>query len=202
MVDNIFIHDAIPTWSGFLYQGQIVVYLAVKKIYELDSSGKKGEANYYEIEMEKCEDIAVVYKNEGCKQYKSIHQAKNIAQQKLGDYKSPLTQLMLEKGFCQKNGYGVPDAYLHVSRQVSIKTEETFEDKMEEWQTEITKFYETLHDLHKKLDQEEDADKILKKLECCVNNQPISFNRSEYKKILVTVKDICRKKSYLRLRKH
>lgn len=29
--DNIFMHDAVPTWSGFLYQGRIAAYLAVKK---------------------------------------------------------------------------------------------------------------------------------------------------------------------------
>ena len=194
MVNNIFIHDAVPTWSGFLYQGQIAVYLAVKKIYELNLSGKKQEADYYAIEMEKCEDIAIVYKNKGGKQYKSIHQAKNYAKQGLGDYKSPLTQLMLEKGFCQKNGYGVPDAYLHVSRQVLTNDGETFKDKMKEWQSEIIKFYETLCGLHRELNQKEDADKILEKLKNCVNNQPISFNRSEYKKILEKVKKACGEK--------
>ena len=34
-MDNIFMHDAVPTWSGFLYQGRIAVYLAVRKINEL-----------------------------------------------------------------------------------------------------------------------------------------------------------------------
>ena len=33
-MDNIFMHDAVPTWSGFLYQGRIAVYLAVRKINE------------------------------------------------------------------------------------------------------------------------------------------------------------------------
>ncbi|MFR8039671.1 MAG: ABC-three component system protein [Anaerovoracaceae bacterium] len=190
MVNNIFIHDAIPTWSGFLYQGQIAVYLAVKKIYELDLLGEKEEADYYAIEMEKCEDIAIVYKNKGAKQYKSIHQAKNYAKQRLGDYKSPLTQLMLEKGFCQKNGYGVPDAYLHVSRQVLINDGETFKDKMEEWKSEITRFYEILCDLYRKLNKE-DTNKLLEKLANCINDQPISFNRAEYKNILAEIKKAC-----------
>lgn len=191
MENNIFVHDAVPTWSGFLYQGQIAVYLAVKKIYELDALGKKEEAAHYTIEMEKCEDIAVVYEKKGCKQYQSIHQVKHYAKQGIGDYKSPLTQLMLEKGFCQKNGYGAPDAYLHVSKPVLINTGETFEDKMKKWKSEITKFYETICDLHRELHQEGDPDKILKKLENCVNNQPIVFNRSEYKKKLTKVKDLC-----------
>lgn len=102
MVDNIFIHDAVPTWSGFVYQGQIAVYLAVKKIYELDEMKKKEETNYYAIEMEKCEDIAVIYTKEDNKEYKSIHQVKNYEKNGIGEYKSPLIQLMLEKGFCKK----------------------------------------------------------------------------------------------------
>ena len=64
MINNIFVHDAVPTWSGFVYQGQIAVYLAVKKICELDAADKKEEMNCYAIEMEKCEDIAVVYEKD------------------------------------------------------------------------------------------------------------------------------------------
>lgn len=201
MNNNIFVHDAVPTWSGFLYQGQIAVYLAVKKIYELEVSGKKKEVDKYAIEMEKCEDIAVVYEEKGCTKYLSIHQAKNYEKGKMRNYKSPLTQLMLEKGFCQKNGYGAPDAYLHVSRQVKINTTETFEDKMEEWQLEITKFYETLCDLHTTLNQEGNEDEVLTKLEDCVNNQPIEINRAEYKKILAKVKDACGKEEKKDLQK-
>ena len=52
-MDNIFMHDASPTWSGFLYQGQIAVYLALKEICELRDSGKEAEIGQYYIEMEK-----------------------------------------------------------------------------------------------------------------------------------------------------
>lgn len=191
MINNIFIHDAVPTWSGFLFQGQIAVYLAVKKIYELDASGKREEVDCYAVEMEKCEDIAIVYEKKGCKQYCSIHQAKNYEKQRIGDYKSPLTQLMLEKGFCQKNGYGVPDAYLHVSRQVLINPGETFEEKMAEWQSEISMFYKKLCEINEELNQDKVTDEIVGRLGNCVNNQPIAFNRAEYKGILEKVKKAC-----------
>ena len=102
MNDNIFIHDAVPTWSGFLYQGQIAVYLAIKKIGELDAANKKEDVSYYSIEMEKCEDIAVVYEENGNKQYQSIHQVKNYEKNGIGEYKNPLIQLMLEKGLPEK----------------------------------------------------------------------------------------------------
>ncbi len=194
MISNIFIHDAVPTWSGFLYQGQIAVYLAVRQICELDKLGKKEEANHYTIEMEKCEDIAVVYEENGCRQYLSIHQVKNQADRNIGEYKSPLMQLMMEKGFCWKNGYGVPDAYLHVSQQILINDGKTFEKKMEEWCLEIIKFYETLCNLCCELKQNRNTNEVLKKLERCVDSQPIKINRSKYKNILEQVTKACNKK--------
>ena len=47
--DNIFIHDAVPTWSGFLYQGRIAAYLAVKKINDLYKSGNECEIKNYKL---------------------------------------------------------------------------------------------------------------------------------------------------------
>lgn len=72
-MENVFEHDAIPTWSGFIYQGRIAVYLAIKKIIELRDGNKISEIDKYAIEMEKCEDIAIVYKGENEKrEYISI----------------------------------------------------------------------------------------------------------------------------------
>ena len=119
-MENIFIHDAVPTWSGFLYQGQIAVYLAAKKICELDSSGHRNEIGNYRVEMEKCEDIALVYEGGKGRRYVSIHQVKNQEDKSISKYKKPLTQLMLEKGFCKRNNFGVPEAYLHVSNKINI----------------------------------------------------------------------------------
>ena len=98
-MDNIFMHDASPTWSGFLYQGQIAVYLALKEICELRDSGKEAEIGQYYIEMKKSEDIAIYYENVIGKQYLSIHQVKNQRDTNLSKYKEPLIQLMLERGF-------------------------------------------------------------------------------------------------------
>lgn len=75
--DNIFIHDAVPTWSGFLYQGRIAAYLAVKKINDLYKSGNECEIKNYKLEMEKCEDIAIICDDGNGRKYQSIHQVKN-----------------------------------------------------------------------------------------------------------------------------
>lgn len=91
-----------------MYQGRIAVYLAVRKINELREAGNESEIKKYALEMEKCEDIAVVYMDGNNKKYHSIHQVKNEKGCKLTSYKDPLIQLMLEKGFCRKNNYGAP----------------------------------------------------------------------------------------------
>ena len=92
-MENVFEHDAIPTWSGFIYQGRIAAYLAIKKIIELRDDDKVSEVDKYAIEMEKCEDIAIVYKGENEKrEYISIHQVKNEKEDALSEYKIPLIQ--------------------------------------------------------------------------------------------------------------
>ena len=72
--DNIFMHDAVPTWSGFLYQGRIAAYLAVKKINDLYKSGNECEIKNYKLEMEKCEDIAIICDDGNGRKYQSILQ--------------------------------------------------------------------------------------------------------------------------------
>ena len=46
-VVNVFEHDAIPTWSGFVYQGRIAVYLAIKEIIEQRNDNKMSEIDRY-----------------------------------------------------------------------------------------------------------------------------------------------------------
>lgn len=43
-----------------MYQGRIAAYLAVKKINDLYKSGNECEIKNYKLEMEKCEDIAII----------------------------------------------------------------------------------------------------------------------------------------------
>lgn len=96
-MDNIFMHDAVPTWSGFLYQGRIAVYLAVRKINELREAGNESEIKKYALEMEKCEDIAVVYMDGNNKKYHSIHQVKNEKGCKLASYKDGFCVIGIQK---------------------------------------------------------------------------------------------------------
>jgi hypothetical protein len=184
--DNIFIHDAVPTWSGFLYQGRIAAYLAVKKINDLYKSGNECEIKNYKLEMEKCEDIAIICDDGNGRKYQSIHQVKNEKKNTVEAYKNPLTQLMLEKGFCNKNNYGMPEAYLHVSNEIKYKNKTLKVDVssyLGKWKDDILRFYNELNQINKKfnynkitLNDLNDLIDVLKK-----NKDTIGINRKEYK---------------------
>lgn len=192
-MDNIFMHDAVPTWSGFLYQGRIAVYLAVRKINELREAGNESEIKKYALEMEKCEDIAVVYMDGNNKKYHSIHQVKNEKGCKLASYKDPLIQLMLEKGVCRKNNYGTPAAYLHISKEINYESESMNGHALEclkNWKADILKFY---NDLSVTYDSFVGNEVTLKRLLDLMKNntKTIGINREEYKKKYSELKKMC-----------
>lgn len=87
---------------------------------------------------------------------------------------------MLEKGFCSKNGYGIPEAYLHVSNQIKINDGKNFEEKIREWKTEIIEFYENLRCLCKELNAGLHVNETLRKLKVSVSEKKIDINREKY----------------------
>lgn len=192
-MENVFEHDAIPTWSGFIYQGRIAVYLAIKEIIELRDNNQISEIDEYAIEMEKCEDIAIVYKwkNENRK-YVSIHQVKNENKNTLGAYKNPLIQLMLEKGYYAKYGKGAPAAYLHISNSVGRQNTDFktgYLEKLKKWKQEILNYYNAVDDAYKNFT---DNQKFYEELLEAVNKEPIGIDRSEYKARYNTVLKSCK----------
>ena len=180
---NVFEHDAIPTWSGFVYQGRIAVYLAIKKIIELRNDNKISEIDRYAIEMEKCEDIAIVYKDENeNREYISIHQVKNENKNTLGAYRDPLIQLMLEKGYYKKHGDCVPDAYLHIANRARTKNkdfETGYLKSIKRWKQEILNYYNAIDKACKNFI---DDRKFYEDLKETIKNEPIGIDRSEYRK--------------------
>lgn len=189
---NVFEHDAVPTWSGFIYQGRIAVYLAIKKIIELKNDNKILEIDNYAIEMEKCEDIAIVYKGEnGTQKYISIHQVKNENKNTLSGYKIPLIQLMLEKGYHKKCNGDAPDAYLHIAN--SVKTNNTDFEKeylknLKNWKQEILNYYNAVDAACRNFKNDR---KFYEELRKEINKDPIGIDRSEYKTECNTVRKYC-----------
>lgn len=192
-VENVFEHDAIPTWSGFIYQGRIAVYLAIKKIIELRDGNKISEIDKYAIEMEKCEDIAIVYKGENEKrEYISIHQVKNEKEDALSEYKIPLIQLMLEKGYYQKYGGGVPAAYLHIANNARTKTkdfETGYLKNLKNWKQDILNYYNAIDKACKNFTNDQ---KFYEELQEAIKKDPIGIDRSEYTTQYNIVKKSCK----------
>lgn len=191
---NIFEHDAVPTWSGFVYQGRIAVYLAVKKIYELSVSGKEEEIQNYYVEMEKCEDISFLYKDGDGEKYESIHQVKNQADRNISKYRGPLTQLMLEKGYYAKNNLGNPEAFLHVSNPICFGKDKDLKDVVKQWHCEVKAVFENLCSLNKKLKTGKDLDATLEVLADCGLGKIIKIEREEYRKLQKAIKEACNNK--------
>lgn len=193
-VENVFEHDAIPTWSGFIYQGRIAAYLAIKKIIELRDDNKVSEVDKYAIEMEKCEDIAIVYQCEKEKrEYISIHQVKNEKENALGAYKKPLIQLMLEKGYYTKDNGDAPDAYLHIANRIRIQNkdfETEYLENIKNWKQKILNYYNAVDEACKNFTYNP---RFYEELLKAIDTEPIGIDRSEYKKRYNAVITYCKK---------
>lgn len=193
-MDSIFIHDAVPTWSGFIYQGEIAIYLAVKKICDLKGEGNIVDENAiskYQIEVENCEDIAIVLLEEEKKQYISIHQVKNQKDKNISKYRSPLVQLMLEKAYFEKNNLGKPMAYLHVSNRINDKSGNVIGENLVKWSKEILTYYNKLKSFEKEINELNKIEKLLE-IENEIKNEAIELNRSQYRSLIDTIKKICK----------
>lgn len=191
---NIFEHDAVPTWSGFVYQGRITVYLAVKKIYELSVLGKEKEIQNYYVEMEKCEDISFLYRDEEGEKYESIHQVKNRAERDILKYRGPLTQLMLEKGYYIKHNLGNPNAFLHVSSPICFGKNSSLKDIVKQWHCEVKAVFEKLCALQEKLKTGKNSEAMLETLASCDLGKIIKLERAEYTRLRKAIKEACDKK--------
>lgn len=184
MNNNTFEHDATPTWSGFIYQGEIAIYLAVKKICELRDEAKldiKEIGSDYMLEVEKCEDISVIHKVNNKKEYISIHQVKNQKDTAIRNYRNPLIQLMLEKGFYKEKGLGSPNAYLHTSMNICGDNLNEINTNLNKWEGQIKEYYQKLSDLTKRIETENNDQTVLQEIKELVTNEPIKFERKAYK---------------------
>lgn len=188
-MDGLFIHDATPTWSGFIYQGDIAIYLAVKKICELKKSIHMSEiGTEYKLEVEYCEDIAIVHDKKSIKEYISIHQVKNQKDTTISSYKIPLIQLMLEKGLHSRDGFGNTEAYLHVSK--SISSGDAYKENLSNWKENIAQYYNKLKDIFEQYEKNEIED-LRQSLFELIGTDPIKLNRSEYRKYCKDLLDQC-----------
>lgn len=93
------LHDAVPSWNGFNYQGKIGLYVCLKnilnKLNECDLNSKEFNKflNTYSIEYEWIEDFSI--KDE--KKYISLHQVKHKGETKFSSHLSAVVTILNRK---------------------------------------------------------------------------------------------------------
>ena len=81
-------NDAIPTWSGFNYQGKMMLLHVLELINQIESNNDKGT---YAVELERIEDFSIICDSE----YKSFHQVKaSLSQNKWNSYSKAMDKLL------------------------------------------------------------------------------------------------------------
>lgn len=81
-------NDAIPTWSGFNYQGKMMLLYVLELINQI---GKDKDIDTYSVELEKTEDFCIICDLE----YKSFHQVKAyLSKNKWNSYSEAMDKLL------------------------------------------------------------------------------------------------------------
>lgn len=112
--------DATNSWSGYNYQGKIALFVMLKKINELISTGKLDEIKKYSIELEWLEDFSILYKGDDGVRYKTIHQVKAKDKHNIADYEDALVKLYYKI----VNYKTIEYAYLHVCKSINYNEDE------------------------------------------------------------------------------
>lgn len=102
-------NDAIPTWSGFNYQGKIMLFYVLKLINQIN---KEKDGRVYAVNLEEIEDFCILCDSE----YISFHQVKAwLSATKWSSYSTAMDKLIKHR-----NGSSNPTAkcYLMVAREV------------------------------------------------------------------------------------
>lgn len=145
--------------------------------------------------MEKSEDIAIVNDNGKRKQYVSIHQVKNQKDNSICDYRNPLIQLMLEKGFWKMNKLGNPEAFLHISSRVK-EDDNAISQQLSSWSKCIKDFYNSIKIFISKNIEEDERENFYYKVIEIMKKEPIKINRTYYRKLIDDVIKLCDDKDY------
>lgn len=98
-------HSAIPSWSGFQYQGKAAINVVLDYILKIELS----DIDHYFLELEWYEDFSIIKDDK----YVSIHQVKSYKKRTLSEYKDALWNLLGKSVL--KDG---PESYLHAATEL------------------------------------------------------------------------------------
>ncbi|MCP9282423.1 ABC-three component system protein [Bacillus safensis] len=121
-IEKVDTHSAIPTWSGFDYQGQVSIYWVMEQLnqFELSSIQLKN----YELQIESLEDFSI--NNKGFPV--TIHQVKAYqSKATFGQYKRAILDLL---GKCAKYPK-ITLCYLHTCNQIEIPEQNIIKKELE-----------------------------------------------------------------------
>lgn len=99
--------DAIPSWSGYQYQGQIAIITMLIQLVKIEEK----EIQRYELALEDIEDFSIYYDGK----LKSIHQVKAQKKKSISSYGEALYYMALELESIENKDV---IAYLHVSEKL------------------------------------------------------------------------------------
>jgi hypothetical protein len=129
-IERLDTHSAVPTWSGFDYQGQVSIYWVMKQLNRMDLSNVK--LIDYELQIESLEDFSINHKGYPV----TIHQVKAYQDKAtFGKYKRAIHDLL---GKCAKYS-GINLCYLHTCHSFVIPEKSIFKTELEGIQSEKNK---------------------------------------------------------------
>lgn len=104
-------NDAIPTWSGFNYQGKMMLLYVLELINQIVKDQNK-DIDAYSVELEKTEDFCIICDSE----YKSFHQIKAyLSKDKWNSYSEAMDKLLKHRA---ESNNPTAKCYLTVAKEI------------------------------------------------------------------------------------
>lgn len=130
--------EAIPSWNGYVYQGEIALVVLVEKMLELE----KSDLPLYSIGLEDVEDFSIY-----CQQkIVSIHQVKAVDKNRLSEYGEALYKLAGSLSIMEDDVKG----YLHVTNKLDADSVSDIEKVINQYENaQINKWEQILLDEEK-----------------------------------------------------
>lgn len=116
-------NDAIPTWSGFNYQGKMMLLYVLELINQIEQD---KDEKIYSVELEKDEDFCIICDSE----YKSFHQVKAyLSKNKWNSYSKAMDKLLQHRA---ESSNPTAKCFLTVAKEI-----EDWEDTSNTYNTSI-----------------------------------------------------------------
>ncbi|MEC0235681.1 hypothetical protein P4H71_15225 [Paenibacillus kribbensis] len=153
VINELDTHSAVPTWSGFDYQGQVSIYWVIKQLNQMDLSCV--QLNDYELQLESLEDFSIDFKGYPL----TIHQVKAYRDKAtFGKYKRAIHDLL---GKCSKYPK-ITKCFLHTLRPFELPGNDILKNKLKEIKSE--KNNQQLEEYNNLLFKEGKYDEVFQKL--------------------------------------